>query len=178
VVPDPNKEALVSELMAARNRFRWIALGLSPRDLARPSRNPAWTNGALLFHMALGFFILPPLFVVIGVLSRMSPSVSQVFSAVLNGGTPMFNLVNMVGARVGGHVLQGRGLVFVVDVACRVLIRMMEALPTEHLYRGIAVPRRWDSTFDDVMSAASFVRYAARHCAAHAADLTVTPSPA
>ncbi len=51
------KERLRAELEAAQTTFHAILASLSDAQLTQRSKNPAWTNQQLVFHMAFGFFL-------------------------------------------------------------------------------------------------------------------------
>jgi len=59
--PEIQRARLRADLDAAHREFHAMASILSARAWAVPSRNPAWTNGQLLFHVLLGFVLVPPL---------------------------------------------------------------------------------------------------------------------
>jgi hypothetical protein len=55
------REDLRSELEAARREFYDMVASISEPWWAKPSHNPGWTNGQLLFHVLLGFILVLPL---------------------------------------------------------------------------------------------------------------------
>jgi putative transposase len=58
---ETRREDLRSELEAARREFYDMVASISEPWWAKPSRNPGWMNGQLLFHVFLGFILVLPL---------------------------------------------------------------------------------------------------------------------
>ncbi|HEX9681403.1 MAG TPA: DinB family protein, partial [Anaerolineales bacterium] len=56
-VPSPAGE-IESELASARASFHALLDSLSDEGWARRSRNPGWTNGEIVFHIAFAFMLL------------------------------------------------------------------------------------------------------------------------
>ena len=51
--------ALRAELEATRQAFRALLATLRPADWTRPSLNPAWTIGEVLWHITGYLFLIP-----------------------------------------------------------------------------------------------------------------------
>src|SRR5215216_2127078 len=88
------RQAIRAELVAAHAEFHTLLDSLTDADWRRRSHNPGWTNGELLFHMALGFFLLPILLPLLRLLGRLPRGATRPFAALLNLATPLFNWVN------------------------------------------------------------------------------------
>jgi len=58
------------ELEETRRQFHALLASLSAADWDAPSRNPAWTNGQLVFHMLFAFVLIPSLFWLIRLVPR------------------------------------------------------------------------------------------------------------
>src|SRR5215472_16843437 len=95
------------ELEETRRQFHALLGSLSAADWDAPSRNPAWTNGQLIFHMLFAFMLIPSLFWLIRFWSRLPDRYSRAFARVLDLSTPLFNRVNALGPR-GQAVIFGR----------------------------------------------------------------------
>jgi hypothetical protein len=55
----PLHRALRSELETTRQAFHALLASLMPEDWERPSYNPAWTIGELLWHITSYLFVIP-----------------------------------------------------------------------------------------------------------------------
>ncbi len=75
---------------------------LSDAELTQWSKNRAWTNHQLVFHMAFGFFLLPSLIRIVLVLGRLPRPVSRLFARLLNSATVPFNWINAAGPALVG----------------------------------------------------------------------------
>ena len=82
------------ELEETRRQFHALLGSLSAEDWDAPSRNPAWTNGQLVFHMLFAFMLIPSLFWLVRFWSRLPDSYSRAFARALDFSTPLFNRVN------------------------------------------------------------------------------------
>jgi hypothetical protein len=89
--PHTEKQASCAELVAAGAEFHRLLDTLAPEDWRRHSRNPEWTNGEILFHMALGFVLLPLLLPLMRLLGHFPRSMTKPFAAALNLATGPFN---------------------------------------------------------------------------------------
>ena len=85
------RQELKTELEAARLEFHALVRSLSERDLRRPSLNPGWSNREILFHMTLGFLLIPILLRLVRLFNRVPPGYSTGFAKALNASTPAFN---------------------------------------------------------------------------------------
>src|SRR5262249_51767 len=76
------KRAPAADSLAARAEFHTLLASLSDDDWRRRSRNPGWNNGEILFHMALGFFLLPTLLPMLRLLGRLPRGATRPFAAL------------------------------------------------------------------------------------------------
>jgi hypothetical protein len=128
---DGVRERISAELEETRSQFHSLLESLTEADWRKPSRNPAWTNGQLLFHVAFAFMLIPPLFGLIRFWRRRSRRYSRVFARALDFSTPLFNWVNALGPRIGARVYGSRGI------------------GTKYERVHAAILRRFDSVRDD-----------------------------
>lgn len=162
------------ELATARTVFHEQLAATPPRALAEPSSNPAWTNGAVLFHMLLGFLVTVALLPLVLGFSVLPRPVSRLFAALLNLLTPMFNVVNAAGARGGGRFLRRASFAALFNMAYAILVWALNRMPERQLKRrGMYFPNRWDGLFMHYMTFGDLIGYPARHLQFHAAQLTV-----
>lgn len=148
-----------------------MANALSARAWAEPSDNPGWTNGQLVFHVLIGFILVPllaRLFVLFDHLPRMC---SRAFAAVLNLSTPLFNRINAVGPRAGARVLGRAGILRQFDrVHARILTRLDRTRPRDW-ERTMHYPTRWDPRFRADMRLADLFRYPIDHLRHHRSQM-------
>jgi transposase len=85
---ETRREDLRSELEAARREFYDMVASISEPWWAKPSRNPGWMNGQLLFHVFLGFILVLPLAGILLFFGHLPAVCSRMFAAVLNFSTP------------------------------------------------------------------------------------------
>ncbi len=165
------KEAIKAELMTARDEFHALVRSFSEQDLRRQSLNPGWTNGEILFHMTLGFLLLPALVTIAQLWSRAPARYSRAFAGLLNWSTPAFNVVNAIGPRGGGRVLSGGRLERLYDRQHRAILRKLTRLREEELQSGMPYPSRWDPLFEDYMTVEQLFAFPIAHFRFHAGQL-------
>ena len=90
-----------------RETFHRLVDTSSAADLRRPTDGTRWTNGQLLFHMLLGYFVVRSLLGLVRTLGRMPDGISRWLARVLNAGTQPFHMVNYLGGCAGALVLHG-----------------------------------------------------------------------
>ncbi len=131
------KERLRAELEAARATFHAVLASLSDAQLKQPSKNPAWTNQQLVFHMAIGFFLLPSLIRIVLVLGRLPGWASRLFARLLNSATVPFNWINAAGPALVGPRFTRRALGATFDRIHAQVLRRIDALQETDLELGM-----------------------------------------
>jgi hypothetical protein len=168
-----NKAMLRAELAATRVAFHAVLNSLSNEQLHKTSANPAWTNKQLLFHIALGFFLLPILIPLGRVFGRLPHPFSKVFALLLNAATWPFNGINALGPHIGGRVLTRRALGTTVDWVYARILRQLDAMSAEELQRGMYYPDKWEPLFRAYMTLEDIVRYPTLHFQSHRQHITM-----
>lgn len=166
------KESLLAELEAARLNFHALLASLSDQDLKAPSANAAWTNQQILFHMALGFFLLPSLIVIALVFGRLPDVYSRRFAALLDAFTGPFNAINALGPQGGGRILGRQALGNIFDAVHVLIVKLLSGVPEDDLHRGMHYPTRWDPLFRDYMTLAEIFRFPMIHFYFHVNQIT------
>jgi hypothetical protein len=167
-------DILLTELATARTVFHEQLAATPTRALAEPSSNPAWTNGAVLFHMLLGFLVTMTLLPLVWGFSILPRPASWLFAALLNLSTPVFNIVNALGARGGGRILRRASFAALFNMAYAILVWALNRMTERQLRRrGMYFPNRWDGLFTRYMTLGDLIGYPARHLQFHVAQLTV-----
>jgi hypothetical protein len=169
------KESLLGELEAARLGFHALLDSLSDLDLIKPSANPAWTNQQILFHMALGFFLLPSLIVIVLVFGRLPDVYSRRFAALLDAVTAPFNAINALGPQGGGRILGRQALGRIFDAVYVLIVKLLSSVPDDDLRRGMHYPTRWDPLFRDYMTLAEIFRFPMVHFYFHVNQISRPP---
>lgn len=150
-IQSESKAVLLAEFEAARLGFHALLDSLSDEELRHPSRNGAWTNQQIIFHMALGFFLLPSLILIALLFGRLPAPASRCFAALLNAAVGPFNIVNSLGPRAAGNAFTAAGLSKIFDRVHGITVKLIKALPEENLALGMHYPERWDPLFRNYM---------------------------
>jgi hypothetical protein len=161
------KVAIRAELDAARSTFHGLLDTLSASDLDRPSRNPGWTNGEVVFHILLGFALVPLLAPLVRFFGRLPERWSRAFARLLDAGTGVFNMVNGLGPRIGGRIFTRARLRAQYDRIDRAILRLVETTKAEEWGRSMHYPTRWEPLFRDTMTLEDVVRYPTVHLRFH-----------
>jgi DinB superfamily len=117
---------LRSDLEAARQEFHEMVGSISEQRWDKPSHNPGWTNGQLLFHVLLGFILVLPLAGILIFFGHLPAVCSRIFAAILNFSTPLFNRINAVGPRAGARLVGRAGLISKFDRVHEAILERLE----------------------------------------------------
>lgn len=166
------REQILGELEATREQFHRLLDSMSEADWSSGSRNPAWTNGQLVFHMAFGFMLIPPLFSLIRFWSRRSRRASRSFAAALDSATPLFHWVNARGPRGAARVFGPERLGRKYERVHAAILRKLDTVRDDEWDAGMYYPRRWDPTFGEFMTFAELFRYPVAHFRGHLRHLS------
>lgn len=151
-----------------------MADALPARAWKEPSHNPGWTNGQLLFHVLLGFVLVPTLARLLVLFDHLPRVSARAFAAVLNLSTPLFHRINAIGPRGGARALGKAGILRQFDrVHARILARLDRAGPRDWA-RTMPYPTRWDPRFRTDMRLADLFRYPIDHLRHHRAQMRIT----
>jgi DinB family protein len=158
---------ILAELATTRAAFHALLTPLSEADLRKPSHNPSWTNGEILFHMTFGFILILTLAPLVRLFGRLPKRFSHGFARLLNGITGFFNWFNALGPRLGGKVFTRNRIGGLYDWVYRALVRLVNSMPDDEWDRGMYYPDRWDTLFSDYMTLEQVLRYPTRHFIFH-----------
>jgi len=161
------KETIRADLEAARVSFHALLDSLSEDDLRKKSNNPGWTNAEILFHMALGFMIVPRLAPLVRFFGRLPDRYSKIFAQILNRGTGLFNWVNALGARMGGKVYTGRRLARQYERTHQAILRLLGSIREDEWELGMYYPTRWDAEFGEYMTLKELFTFPISHYTFH-----------
>ena len=163
------KDTLRSELEASRQAFHVLLDSLPEADFKQKSLNPGWTNKEILFHTALGFFVLLSLLPMARFFGRFPQSFSRPLARVLNSCTIPFNWINALGTRLAGRVFTPKSLGKTFDWVHAHLLKTFDALHEEEWERcGMYAPTQWDPvSFKDYMTLEDIFRMPLLHFTFH-----------
>lgn len=168
---EKRKDSIRAELETARSEFHAMLNSLSEEDWHRQSRNPAWTNGQLLFHITLGFGLIPVLLPIVKLFGRLPPVFSRKFAALLNWSTPFFNRINAIAPRIGARIYKLDALGRKYDKVHKAILKRLCSTKQKEWMLGMHPPVKWDpSRFDEFMRLEDFFRYPVRHFRHHKAQ--------
>src|SRR5262245_45449173 len=93
-----DRAALTTELERARSDFHYLLGIATDDDWAKPSLGTRWTNKQLLFHMVFGYIVVQRLLLLVRMFGHQPQPFSRAFARMLNGTTPLFDVVNFYGS--------------------------------------------------------------------------------
>jgi hypothetical protein len=169
----PTADAIRDDLAEAGRRFHELVDSMSDSDWKTPSRNPAWTNGQVVYHVLFGFILIPALFGMIRFWSRMPPRFSRSFARALNWSTPVFNLANSLGPKGQAALFGQKRAIPIFDRVHRAILRRVDSLEQGEWRRGMYYPDRWDNLFRDFMTYEDLFRYPGLHLKKHLNQLAL-----
>ncbi|CRK56663.1 hypothetical protein [Alloactinosynnema sp. L-07] len=168
-----DKDAVHADLARARATFHQLLDSANPDSLRLPTNGTRWNNQQLLFHMLLGYLIIPALLTLARLLGRLPAGVSRTYARLLNAATAPFDAVNYTAARLAGNVLTPHRMGRMFDWITGVLDRMIDRATATDLARGMHYPTRWDPFFTDFMTVADIYRFPTQHFDFHHRQLTL-----
>jgi hypothetical protein len=164
---DPAKdtrERLRAEIEDTRLAYHRLLESVPDETFSRPSTNPAWTIGQVLYHMSLA-----PRFMVLDVqmiggrrwLYRIVP---RIFPKRL------FDWLNARLTRLGAGNPPRQFLAAEYDRASAVILKVLESLPAEDFGKHMPYPD-WDPLLTGEVSMEYLFGYVKRHFDSHAAQI-------
>jgi hypothetical protein len=165
---------LRAELEAARQEFHAMAAAVSEEAWSEPSNNPGWTNGQVLFHVLLGFLLVPPLARLLVVFGHLPGALGRAFARLLDLPTPFFHGINAAGPRGAARMLGRNGVIARFDRVHRVILTRLERVRPEQWTLAMAYPTRWDPRFRSEMRLEDLFHYPVLHLRHHRSQLRAT----
>jgi len=147
---------------------------VSEQGWSEPSKHPGWTNGQVLFHVLLGFLLVPPLVRLLVVFGHLPRVVGRAFAGFLNLSTPLFHRINAVGPRGAARVLGRSGVLARFDRVHRIILTRLEHVRPDQWALTMAYPTRWDPRFGSDMRLEDLFRYPVSHLRHHRSQLRAT----
>jgi DinB superfamily len=168
---ETRREHLRCDLEAARRDFHEMVASISEQWWAKPSHNPGWTNGQLIFHVLLGFILVLPLASILVFFGHLPAVYSRIFAAILNFSTPLFNRINAVGPRAGVSLVGRAGLIGKFDQVHGAILERLERVRPGDWALAMHYPTRWDPRFKTPMHLEDLFRYPVDHLRHHRPEL-------
>jgi len=159
MTPDPIREALRAELEATRAAYHALVRSITPEDWEKPTSNPAWYVGELLYHLSMAPRFTPEDIAVIRRLGRVPLPPERLFHRFNEWSTRR-------GARRAG--LAGLGAAY--DRAHARLLRVLDRIRPDEWQKGAEYPG-WDPMLSGFVTIEDLFHYTTRHFHAHAAEI-------
>lgn len=152
-------EELRAELEATRVAFHELLDSIPAENWNKPTSNPAWTVGELVFHMTVALRMLPE---DVRLIRRL-------------GWTPrppasLFNWLNERLTRRGARGLTAEDVGEKYDTAHREVLRLMETIKGDEWEKGMDYPD-WDPLLSGHVTLEKLFHYPAQHFESHAEQL-------
>ncbi len=154
--------ALSTELDATRQAFYALVAALTPADWTRPSANPAWTIGEVLWHITGYLFLIPQQ--LIWLQSGSFPDLTQRSADQLNRG-------NVLQTRAGAQRQTFRSIVQAYEEGHAATLAALQTVRDDEWQIGIRMPDMGPSFRNEYRTIEALFRYHARHFAEHVAQL-------
>ncbi len=161
------RAGVLAELEKARAEFHALYNSLTEEDFRRRSLNPGWTNGEVLFHITLGFMLLPVLIPVMKLFGRLPMGVSKAFAGALNFSTPFFNWINGLGPRGGAKVYSMEKMSRKFDRTLDAVRRTADSVKPHQWALRMHMPNRWDPMFGETRTIEGAFYYMTGHMRFH-----------
>ncbi len=158
------RRALRAEIEATRDDFHRLLNEIPDDALRRPSDNPAWTIGQVLYHMSLAPRFLPADVRMIAGRSRLARLVPRLIPKGL------FDWLNAAYTRLAARRLTRQRLRAAYDRAHAETLRALDAATDEDFTRSARYPD-WDPLLTGEVSLIDLFGYVRRHFDSHAAQI-------
>ena len=158
------KEELRFELMETRNAYHRLLAEIPDEAFSRPSDNPAWTIGEVLFHMSLApRFMTTDLRII---LTR--PGLARMFAAFVP--VPLFNRVNDLYTSFGARNLNRSFLQDQYDKAHQRALKALDSLQESDFQTTVWYPG-YDPQLSGVVTVERLFHYIKLHFDSHAGQI-------
>jgi hypothetical protein len=156
---ESTRESIRVELEATRAAFHVLLASVPETQWRRPSANPAWTIGELLFHMTVALRFLPADIALIR-RARWMPRPPAV----------IFNWLNVLYARWGARRAERASLARLYDEVHARAVAILGSMRDDEWDRGVTYPG-WDSYLNGFVTIEKLFRYVTHHFESHAAEI-------
>ncbi len=147
------KDQIKSELEKTRCKFQEILNSMNADSLNKPSKNLAWSNGEVVFHMTFAYMLIPRLWWIMKLFTHLPRPFSKAFAGILTFFTPLYEVVNKYLPKFGAKLYPLNKLGRKYDKVHASIIRKLNSMKPEDLELGMYYPQRWDkSNFKEYMT--------------------------
>lgn len=158
------KDELRAELVQTRDAYHALLAEVPDEAFSRPSDNPAWTIGEVLFHMSLApRFMTTDLRMII---SR--PWMAKVFAVLVPGS--LFDSLNAFFTRHWSRNLDRKFLAEQYDRAHERALNSLQSLQEEDFQKSLRYPG-YDPILSGEVTVEKLYRYMKLHFEAHASQI-------
>lgn len=162
-----SKQQLQKEIEETQQRFHQLLQAIPDDAFSRPSNNPAWTIGELLFHMSIA-----PRFMVADVaIILQRPYLLKLLPMLFP--ERLFHWLNARLTRFGARHLNRQFLANAYDTAHEQILKTFNSLSENDLQKSVHYPD-WDPLLAGNVTLAYLFGYIKRHFESHAADIAQT----
>ena len=157
-------ESLRAEILEIRERFHQLLARVPVAAYDRPSENPAWSIGQVLYHMSIAPRLLIADVRMITRQSGLAKFVIDVFPDRL------FHLLNERLTRFGARKLSPEYLQSEYDRATETTLKALEQVKDVDFSMSLNYPD-WDPMLSGVVTLEDLFHYVKRHFEAHEAEI-------
>jgi len=150
---------LRAELEATRQAFYDLAESLSPEDWTKPTPNPAWNVGEMMFHITVAARFLPA---DVGLIRR--------FGLVIYPPGFMFHRFNEFYPRRGARRNSLETIKQAYDTAHARTLHALDSIRDDEWGKGARYPG-WDPMLSGTVTIEQLFHYVKQHYDAHAAEI-------
>lgn len=159
-----NSSQLRREIEDTRHAFHTLLDSIADEDFSKPSDNPAWTVGEVLYHMS----IAPRMMVLDVQMISGKRWVYRLIPKILP--KSVFDWLNVRFTRFGARRMSRAFLANAYDQATASILRVLASLAEDDLARSLPYPD-WDPLLSGEVTLAYLFGYIKRHFDTHAAQL-------
>jgi uncharacterized damage-inducible protein DinB len=156
------RHALAAEPEATRQAFYAIVATLSPADWTRPSANPAWTIGEVLWHITGYLFLIPQQ--LIWLQTGTFPDLAHQSAEDLNRG-------NVRQTRAEAQHQTVTSIIQAYEAGHAATLAALQSVRGDQWRIGVRMPDMGSSFTGEYRTIEALFRYHARHFAEHVAQI-------
>jgi uncharacterized damage-inducible protein DinB len=158
----PLHRACRAELESTRQAFHELLATLAPEDWDRPSRNPSWTIGEILWHIANYLLIIP---------DQLIWLQTNTFPDPLAWSADELNAGNVQQTREDAHGQSFTTLAQLYETGHAATLAALDSVRDHEWQIGVQMPDMGPTFSGEYRTIEALFRYHARHFAEHAAEI-------
>jgi uncharacterized protein (TIGR03083 family) len=158
----PMHQALRAELEATRQAFQAVLALLTPADWSRPSTNPAWTIGEVLWHITGYLFMIP---------EQLTWLRDRPLPAFTDASADELNRENVLHTRAGAQAQTLSSIAQAYEEGHAATLVALSSVRDDEWSIGVRMPEMGPTFTGEYRTIEALFRYHARHFAEHAAQI-------